>query len=192
MTMGAEGDLSYALSLLASGRTVKDVWKEAGFASRKDLADRILELARKTGGTHLKLIVYADGASIGNPGDAGCGALVSDEQGQDLAEDYRYLGETTNNVAEYQGAILGLTRAHELGAREVELRVDSSLLANQIMGRYRVKSPHLAPLYQDLKKKVALFERFTVTLIKRTENRQADRLANLAISAHKGGKSGAG
>jgi ribonuclease HI len=185
-------DLGYALRLLAGGQTVKDVWKEAGFTSRKDLADALFELAGKTGGSHLRLIAYADGASIGNPGDAGCGALIMDETGQELLEDYRYLGKTTNNVAEYQGAILALAKAYELGAREVELRVDSSLLANQVMGKYRVKSPHLAPLYQDLRKKVELFDKFSVRLIGRGENKQADRLANLAISAHKGGRPGAG
>ena len=190
--MGAERDLGYALRLLAGGQTIKDIWREAGFGSRKDLADSLFELAGKTGGGHLSLIAYADGASIGNPGESGCGTLIMDDEGQDLLEDYRYLGKTTNNVAEYQGAILALTKAHELGAREVELRVDSSLLANQITGRYRVKSPQLAPLYQDLKKKTKLFDKFKVTLIRRTENKHADRLANLAISAHKGGKPGAG
>ena len=190
--MAAERDLGYALKLLAAGQTVKEAWKEAGFASRKDLADSLFELAGKTGGSRLRLVAYADGASIGNPGDAGCGTLIMDEEGRELLEDYRYLGKATNNVAEYQGAILALTKAHELGAREIELRVDSSLLANQIMGRYRVKSPHLAPLYQDLKKKVELFDKFTVTLISRTKNKHADRLANLAISAHKGGRPGAG
>lgn len=192
MSLAAERDLGYALRLLAGGQTVKEAWKEAGFASRKDLADSLFELAGKTGGSLLRLVAYADGASIGNPGDAGCGALIMDEGGQEILEDYRYLGKTTNNVAEYQGAILALAKAHELGAREVELRVDSSLLANQIMGRYRVKSPKLAPLYQDLKKKVKLFDKFTVTLISRMDNKQADRLANLAISAHKGGRPGAG
>jgi ribonuclease HI len=190
--LGSERDLGYALRLLAGGQTVKDVWKEAGFNSRKDLADTLFDLAGKTGGAVLRIIAYADGASIGNPGEAGCGAIIMDEEGQELLEDFRYLGRATNNVAEYQGAILALEKAHELGAREVELRVDSSLLANQIAGKYRVKSPQLAVLYQDLKKKTKLFDKFNVTLISRTNNKQADRLANLAISAHKGGKPGAG
>jgi ribonuclease HI len=190
--LAVPGDLGYALRLLASGQTVKDVWREAGFASRKDLADSLFALAGKTGGAQIKLVAYADGASIGNPGDAGCGVFIMDAEGQDLVEDYRFLGKATNNVAEYQGAILALTKAHELGAREVELRVDSGLLANQIMGRYKVKSPQLALLYQDLKKKMELFDKVTVTLINRSENKQADRLANLAITAHKRGNPGAG
>ena len=184
------GDLAYALKLLASGQAIRDIWKEAGFESRKALAERIYDLADKVAGeSHrrgaLELIAYSDGASNGNPGEAGCGALLTDETGQVLLEDYRYLGRATNNVAEYQGAIMALRRASELGATEVELRVDSSLLANQIMGRYKVKSKKLAHLYQDLKKMTELFDKFTVTLIKGSENKQADRLANLAISSRK-------
>jgi ribonuclease HI len=193
LALAGRRDLGYALKLLAAGQTVKEAWKEAGFASRKDLADSLFDLAGKTGtGGGLRLVAYADGASIGNPGDAGCGALIADEEGRELAEDYRYLGKATNNVAEYQGAILALSKAHQLGGREVELRVDSSLLANQITGRYKVKNPALAVLYQDLKKQMQLFDKVTVTLIGRSANRQADRLASLAISAHRGGESGVG
>jgi ribonuclease HI len=196
--VAGRGDLGYALRLLASGRTVKDVWEEAGFACLRDLADGLFDLAGKMGSTSaagpgsLRLVAHADGASIGNPGEAGCGAWITDEAGRDVAEAYRYLGRATNNVAEYEGAILALSRAHDLGASEVELRVDSSLLANQITGKYRVKSPQLAALYGNLKRKMELFDKVTVTLIRRTENRQADRLANLAVTEHRGRKSGAG
>ena len=172
-----------------------DVWKEAGFESRKALADRMYALADEVGGAEvggaasarrsLKIIAYSDGASNGNPGSAGCGALLKDETGEVVLEDYRYLGRTTNNVAEYRGAIMALKLASELGARDVELRVDSSLLANQIMGRYKVKSRNLVHLYQDLKKMTKLFDDVTVKLIKGSENKQADRLANLAISSRK-------
>ena len=72
--MAGERDLGYALRLLAGGQTVEQIWKEAGFSSRKDLADSLFELAGKADGSCLKLVAYADGASIGNPGDAGCGA----------------------------------------------------------------------------------------------------------------------
>jgi probable phosphoglycerate mutase len=193
--MQLAGSLSYALRLLASGQSVGKVWREAGFRSRKELAEKIFDLAErltedgagKAAEQNLGLVVYSDGASIGNPGEAGCGAVVVDESGQTLLENYSYLGRTTNNVAEYEGAILAVEKARELGATRVELRVDSSLLANQINGRYRVKSRQLAPLYQRLMKIVQQFDRFEVTLIGRKENKQADRLANLAISARKGG-----
>ena len=67
----------------------------------------------------MSLVAYSDGASIGNPGEAGCGALLVDEAGEVLLEDYRYLGRATNNVAEYEGAILALKLASELGAARV-------------------------------------------------------------------------
>jgi ribonuclease HI len=203
---GGGGDLPYALRLLASGQTVGDAWKEAGYASRKALADDIYRAAdglgsvgeepRPSGGPQLderpsrksprrglKLVAYSDGASSGNPGHAGCGVVLLDQSGEVLLEDYRYLGETTNNVAEYQGAILALTRALELGASEIELMVDSGLLANQIKGGYKVRSVSLAPLYHDLKRLSERFARFEIRQITRGENRQADRLANLAVAS---------
>jgi ribonuclease HI len=224
------GDLAYALRLLASGQSLADASKEAGFTSRKSLAELIYELSEKvesgtldtraveaaraggaeasgartasgkapggkgrggksgkgaSRGKSLSLIAYSDGASVGNPGEAGCGALLVDESGEVLLEDYRYLGRATNNVAEYEGAILALKLASKLGAGRVELRVDSDLLANQIAGRYKVKSRNLAALYEDLKEMTKLFDDFSVTRIGREENKQADRLANLAVSSRK-------
>lgn len=185
MKSDCEGDLAYAIKLLASGQAIDEVWREAGFTSRKALAGGLYQLSAEITGKAKphSVVVFSDGASSGNPGEAGCGVVIVDESGEVLLEDYRYLGRKTNNVAEYMGAILGLTRAHQMGATRVELRVDSSLLANQIKGGYKVKSQRLAHLYQDLMKIVKSFEDFTVTLINRSENKQADRLANLAISA---------
>jgi ribonuclease HI len=200
------GDLPYALRLLASGETVGGAWKEAGYASRKALADDIYRAAdalgsaggkpppggsprlreqpsRKSPPKGLKLVAYSDGASSGNPGHAGCGVVLLDESGEVLLEDYRYLGETTNNVAEYEGAIFALTRALELGASEIELRVDSGLLANQIKGGYKVRSVSLAPLYRDLKRLSERFASFEIRQITSGQNRQADRLANLGVAS---------
>jgi ribonuclease HI len=111
--------------------------------------------------------------------------VLLDQSGQVLLEDYRYLGETTNNVAEYQGAILALTRALELGANKLELRVDSGLVANQIKGGYKVRSASLAGLYHELMRLGRQFESFEIKQIAGTENRQADRLANLAVASRK-------
>ncbi|MGD9142201.1 MAG: ribonuclease HI family protein [bacterium] len=190
-------DLTYALKLMASGRRLEDVWSEAGFASRKQLADSLfalsdrLPVARPATGIK-RVIAYSDGASIGNPGDAGCGAVLTDEGGDDLLEESRYIGRATNNVAEYEGAILALEKARELGASEVELRLDSELVAKQITGEYRVKNPALAKLHQRLKKIAQHFDKFDVTQVNRKYNKKADNLANLAIAAHKEDRSGAG
>ena len=95
-----------------------------------------------------RLVINCDGAARGNPGPAGAGASLATPDGEVLAEIAEGLGETTNNVAEYTAAILGLERARELGAREVVLRSDSLLLINQLTGRYRVKTAHLQPLHR--------------------------------------------
>jgi ribonuclease HI len=129
------------------------------------------------------LTAFTDGASRGNPGESGLGIVVKKEDGTVLVSRSRYLGRTTNNVAEYQGALLALRRAQELGARRVELRVDSELVANQIKGGYRVKSPNLVSLFSDLKRLAGRFDEFEVTRVARGENRQADKLANLAIAS---------
>lgn len=193
----ARGDLSYALKLLASGIPVEDTWAEAGFASRKKLADALIALSDelaslKSPPSHLKVIAYSDGASSGNPGMAGCGALITSEDGTDLLEGSRYIGRATNNVAEYEAAILALEKARELGATEVELRLDSELVAKQIKGEYRVKDPTLAKLHQRLKRLAGHFSILEVTHVKRKYNKKADNLANLAIAAHREGRSGAG
>ncbi len=192
-----KSDLAHALELLASGSRVEEAWSEAGFASPEKLAAAILALSadlssHKSPASHLKVIAYSDGASIGNPGEAGCGALITAEDGTELAEDSCYLGRATNNVAEYEAAILALEKARELGAAEIELRLDSELVAKQIKGEYRVKDPALAKLHRRLKELAKHFDQFSVTHVRRKHNKKADNLANLAIAAHQEDRSGAG
>lgn len=184
--MSQNGDLSFALRKIADGYKLDEVWKEAGFKSKKSLAEEIRNLAQKIA-PKLRVIVYTDGASVGNPGDAGCGAVVVDQQGEILAEDYRYLGKSTNNYAEYQGLIMGLKMAQALGAGEVEVRLDSDLLVNQIKGEYKVKSKSLAKLYEKVMDLIGGFDDFRIVHIDRSENKKADRLATLAISTKKRG-----
>lgn len=127
------------------------------------------------------LIVSCDGASRGNPGPAGIGVQITDEDGEVLAEIARGLGEATNNVAEYTAVIEGLSLAEELGAKTVTLRSDSQLLINQLIGRYRVKSPHLEPLHRQVRSIAAGFERISFEHVPREENREADELANVGV-----------
>lgn len=127
------------------------------------------------------MVVYSDGAARGNPGPAGAGAVVCGAQGEVLRRLARPLGNATNNVAEYEGAILGLEAARDLGATEVELRADSELMVRQLDGRYRVKAPHLVPLHQRAQALLASFTRARVRHVPREQNRLADRMANEAI-----------
>jgi ribonuclease HI len=128
-----------------------------------------------------RVIVNCDGAARGNPGPAGAGAIVVTEDGAVLAEVAEGLGETTNNVAEYTAVIRGLEEAERLGARIVWLRSDSQLLINQLIGRYRVKTAHLQPLYDRVRELAARFERVTFEHVPRGHNVEADRLANVGV-----------
>ena len=127
------------------------------------------------------LIVSCDGASRGNPGPAGFGVQITDERGTVVAELAEWLGETTNNVAEYTAAREGLRRAAELGARRVRLRSDSQLLIEQLSGRYKVKAAHLRPLYQEIVSAMSGFDAVTLEHVPRERNREADRLANEGV-----------
>jgi ribonuclease HI len=122
-----------------------------------------------------------DGASRGNPGEAGFGVHVTDEDGDEVASLYGYLGKATNNVAEYQALIHGLRFALARGAARVEVSSDSELLVRQIEGRYRVKNPGLLPLFREAKALLARFERARVVHVARERNREADALANRAV-----------
>jgi ribonuclease HI len=128
------------------------------------------------------LIVYSDGASRSNPGLAGVGAAIQNAQGQTLERLYRYLGNNlTNNVAEYEAAIMGLERAVELGADTITLKADSELVIRQLRGEYRVKSEELKPLHQHATQLLKQFDRFKLEHIPRSLNQEADALANRAI-----------
>ncbi len=125
--------------------------------------------------------LFCDGASRGNPGPAGAGAALFNPRGEVAAQLARYLGETTNNVAEYQALILGLQEAARLQARKLQVFADSELLVRQLNGQYRVKSPHLLPLWRLVKNELQNFETYTISHVPRAENRLADELANQGI-----------
>jgi ribonuclease HI len=126
-------------------------------------------------------ILWSDGAARGNPGPAGAGAILKTPGGDVLAECSQYLGNTTNNVAEYKAVLLGLERALELGIRNVEVRADSELLIKQLRGEYRVRSDGLKPLYEAAKRLLDRFASKKLVHVRREHNGDADRLANLGI-----------
>ncbi|SCL42510.1 bifunctional RNase H/acid phosphatase [Micromonospora aurantiaca (nom. illeg.)] len=130
------------------------------------------------------VVIEADGGSRGNPGPAGYGAVVRDpETGEVLAERSEAIGTATNNVAEYRGLIAGLEAAAELGAAEVEARVDSKLVVEQMCGRWQIKHPGLRPLAAQAAGLVSRFAAVRFTWVPRERNRHADALANAAMDA---------
>jgi ribonuclease HI len=126
------------------------------------------------------VVIHTDGASRGNPGPAAaglaiyCGGKLVEAAGQ-------YLGRMTNNQAEYNALLLALKRARELGAESVTIRTDSELMVRQIMGRYRVKDPHLQKLFAAAKDLIRAFASFRVEHVPREQNQKADAMANRAI-----------
>ncbi|HEX9492007.1 MAG TPA: ribonuclease HI family protein [Thermoanaerobaculia bacterium] len=126
------------------------------------------------------MTAYVDGASRGNPGPAGYGVYMTTDAG-DIIEICGYLGVTTNNVAEYTGLLEALTLARDEGATEVEIISDSLLLVNQMLGKFRVKHANLIPLHARAVKLVHEFRRFSIRHTLRAGNKEADRLANLAV-----------
>ncbi|TQS44515.1 bifunctional RNase H/acid phosphatase [Cryptosporangium phraense] len=131
------------------------------------------------------VLVEADGGSRGNPGTAGYGAVVLDAAtGTVLAERAAGLGVTTNNVAEYSGLIAGLEAAQALGARRVDVRMDSKLVIEQCSGRWQVKQAHLKPLVSRATELLRSFPETTLTWIPRAENSRADALANTAMDGN--------
>jgi dinuclear metal center YbgI/SA1388 family protein len=131
-----------------------------------------------------KFLIHIDGASRGNPGHAGAGVAIMDERGMTVAERKAYLGQVTNNVAEYQALILALREAVSLGAVRVEINTDSELLARQWNGEYRIQNQGLIPLMQQARRLAGQLQSCTVAHVPRERNKRADALANQAIDEH--------
>jgi ribonuclease HI len=131
----------------------------------------------------VKVVVHVDGGSRGNPGQAAGAAVVATPDGEVLSRDSELYGVATNNVAEYRGLLLGLRRARELGATEVELVNDSELVAKQLNGAYRVKHADMKPLHAQALEALRGFERWSVRSVPRAENAEADALVNTALDA---------
>jgi ribonuclease HI len=131
--------------------------------------------------TEKRLIVYTDGASLGNPGQSAIGAVIQDGQGRVISRISRRIGQATNNQAEYRAIIAALEEASRLGAEKVDIKSDSELVVRQLQGRYRVKKATLRPLYQKVVQLTGHLEAFNISHIPREQNREADRLANQAL-----------
>ena len=132
-----------------------------------------------------KVVTFTDGASRGNPGPAGIGALLLDEHGATLAEIHRYIGVTTNNEAEYRALIAALLRAAEFTTHTVECHMDSELVARQLNGQYKVKSEKMAELHREVRELTRKFVKVTFSHVRREHPQQriADKLANKGVDS---------
>jgi ribonuclease HI len=124
---------------------------------------------------------FSDGAARGNPGPAGAGGVLIDEQSGEVLKLGRYLGETTNNVAEYEGFTMVLEAAKQKGVRELVMCTDSELLVKQVNGQYKVKAAHLVQLHARVVKLLSGFRRVAVKHVRREQNKDADHMSNRAI-----------
>lgn len=132
----------------------------------------------------MRFRAHIDGAARGNPGPAGAGVFVEAEEDRPAEEHFEALGKQTNNVAEYRALLLALRRAQERGDSEVAIASDSLLLVEQMRGRFRVKAPHLQPLFAEALLLAKAFRRFSIRHVRRELNGDADRLANLGADAN--------
>ena len=128
-----------------------------------------------------KATLYADGGARGNPGPAGSGAVLIDERGVVIAEMRRSLGHATNNVAEYTGLIIGLEEALRRGVDDLDVRLDSLLVVQQMNGVWKIKHPGLRPLALRASELLARFPRRTIAHVPRELNTLADAQVNRAI-----------
>jgi ribonuclease HI len=129
----------------------------------------------------MKVVVHVDGGARGNPGPAAAACVISSPDGELLGEHAQLLGEATNNVAEYRALLLGLERARELGANEVEVIGDSELIAKQVLGQYKVKHEALRALHREALEALEAFDRWSIRTVPRALNADADALVNAAL-----------
>jgi ribonuclease HI len=130
-------------------------------------------------------LLMVDGAARGNPGDAGCGAVILDKNGTVVKELSRYLGHATNNVAEYEGLLMGLEALLGLGKKRICVQSDSQLLVRQLNGEYRVKDEKLRVLFHKAMSLLRQFDSYRILHVPRELNKLADRLANKGIDEAK-------
>ncbi len=127
------------------------------------------------------VVAFTDGACRGNPGRSGAGVLITTEDGRELSRISRYLGEMTNNMAEYTALLIALKEARGAGADTITVKSDSELLVRQINGEYKVKNDALRIMHQSAMDLLRGFKRWKVTHVRREQNQEADRLANQAL-----------
>ncbi|MFH0840430.1 MAG: ribonuclease HI family protein [bacterium] len=133
-----------------------------------------------------KFTIYTDGGARGNPGPAGIGVVIRNEQGEVLDEISKYIGETTNNQAEYQAVVEAMKKSEKLAGNdskktELDFNLDSELVVKQLNGDYKVRSKELQPLFVKIYNSTLSFKKVKFKHVRREKNKEADKLANQAM-----------
>lgn len=158
-----------------------------GIIQQEELTDKTLNITKLNDvnkSTYDSIVIYSDGGSRGNPGPSAAGYVILNNRQEVIEEGGEYLGITTNNIAEYQGVLLGLEKALELGYRKVDFKVDSMLVVNQMKGFYKIKNRELWPVHERIRMLMEQFERVTFTHVNRQFNQLADGMVNKTLDAH--------
>jgi ribonuclease HI len=168
---------------VAGGSAAKETAKPPGDTSaREAVPSRSARATPVANGKGARMVLQTDGASEGNPGPAGAAYVIFGQDGKELERGSKPLGSATNNVAEYQALLLGLSAATSKGASELVVKLDSELVVKQMLGQYRVKHPDLQPLHQQARRAASAFRRIQFLHVPREKNRIADRLASQAAA----------
>ena len=130
-----------------------------------------------------KAFIFIDGAARGNPGEAGIGIVIKDGQGSQIKKLYKYIGQATNNIAEYTALVYALQEAIIFGFKDLVVYSDSELLVKQLNGEYRVKNSNLRSYYEQFLHLRIAFNRLEIKQLSRQENKESDKLANQAIDS---------
>ncbi len=129
----------------------------------------------------MKLTIFTDGGSRGNPGHAASAAVLKNSAGETVATVSKYLGKTTNNQAEYTAIVLGLQKAKKMKATEVQVYMDSELATKQLNGQYKVKNPGIAERFLEVKNLMHAFKRVKFSHVRREKNKESDALVNKVL-----------
>ncbi len=155
-------------------KAIDDAYQQVKKANTDDIKTTI----------HNEIKIYTDGVSRGNPGPSASGFVLIDMKDNIISEHGVYLGITTNNQAEYQALKLSLDAAQALGARELNVYMDSLLIVNQMLGKFKVKNMDLLPIYEAIKEQIKGFKRVSFTHVPRELNKLADAMVNKALDEH--------
>lgn len=173
----AAEELQESMDLSKAEREQRKRERAAAAEAERQAAEAAVQASARPVRTRL----FTDGAARGNPGPAGAGAVIISPDGHVVAKVGKFLGDETNNVAEYMGLIIGLKRAKAMGIKELDVLADSELLVKQLNGEYAVKAEHLKPLHEEARALLKAFSEIEIRHIPREENAQADAMSNRAI-----------